>query len=95
MIEIYTDGSCRGNGKEHNEGGFGVVVLIPAEQYASGYYMDYGYQAKHIDTTNNRMEMEALIHAIDLATSKYPMEKCTIYCDSIYCVQMCRDWIWK
>ena len=24
---IYTDGSCLGNGKEHNTGGFGVVVL--------------------------------------------------------------------
>jgi ribonuclease HI len=24
---IYTDGSCLGNGKEQNTGGFGVVVL--------------------------------------------------------------------
>ena len=27
MIEFYTDGSCTGNGKDVNEGGFGIVVV--------------------------------------------------------------------
>ena len=25
MIKIYTDGSCRGNGKENSSGGWGVA----------------------------------------------------------------------
>ena len=27
MIAIYTDGSCRGNGKINNSGGYGFVVV--------------------------------------------------------------------
>jgi ribonuclease HI len=34
---IYTDGSCLGNGKEHNIGGFGVVVLDNNENLVYTY----------------------------------------------------------
>lgn len=94
MIEIYTDGSCKGNGKETNEGGFGVVVLVPDKNRECGYRLNTYRFSKSFDTTNNREEMKALICAIDLATTNFKNEKVDIYCDSAYCVNMCRDWIW-
>lgn len=41
------------------------------------------------------MELIALMEAIDLATTRYKDEKCIIYSDSAYCVNICRDWIWN
>ncbi len=91
MIEIYCDGSYR---KSKECGGFGVCALVPDEDYKSGYRIDFTHSEQEYDTTNNRMEMSALIYAIGLAITKYKNEKCIIYCDSAYCVNMCRDWIW-
>ena len=42
----------------------------------------------YVDTTNNRMEIKALISALELVTTKYKEEQCIIYCDSAYCVNM-------
>lgn len=95
MIEIYTDGSCLGNGKETNIGGFGIAVLIPEQENLDGFRLDYYESVKAYDTTNNRMELEALIKGIKLALSKYKDYKCIIYLDSLYCVNICQDWIWK
>ena len=94
MIEIYVDGSCSGNGKDTNIGGFGITVLVPDKSSLSGYRLDYHKKEKHYDTTNNRMELEALIHGIELALNKYKDNKCIIYSDSSYCVNICKDWIW-
>lgn len=41
MIEIYCDGSAKGNGKYDNCGGAGVCVLIPDDSYPSGFRIDY------------------------------------------------------
>ena len=45
---IYTDGSCLGNGKAVNSGGFGVVVLDNNEN------LIYTYNKVSENTTNNR-----------------------------------------
>lgn len=52
-IEIYTDGSCIGN---PGPGGWGVIILT----------QDREAQIKggELDTTNNRMEMTAIINAL-------------------------------
>lgn len=53
-IQIYTDGSCLGN---PGPGGWGFIIIIgEKETKLSG-------SAK--DTTNNRMEMTAMIKALD------------------------------
>ena len=56
-VNIYTDGACAGNQSETNLGGWGAVL-------------EYGVHTKRIhggerDTTNNRMEMKALVGALD------------------------------
>ena len=49
----------------------------------------------YVDTTNNRMEIKALISALELVTTKYKEEQCIIYCDSAYCVNMFNNWIYN
>ena len=73
-IEIYTDGSSRGN---PGPGGFGALLM-------------WGDKVKEIaeayrKTTNNRMELLAVIKAIAaLKTKELPVH---IYTDSKYVVE--------
>jgi len=83
-ITIYTDGACSGN---PGNGGWGAVLM-------------YGNKMKEIsrgeeNTTNNRMEMTAVIEALKLLK-----EPCTVnlYSDSAYVVNAFNlGWIksWK
>lgn len=74
-VDIYTDGACRGNGKENTIGGYGIVLL----------YNDNKKEIKKAlkDTTNNIMELSAVIEAL-----KFLKEPCnvSIYSDSAYVV---------
>lgn len=82
-IDIYTDGACSGN---PGPGGWGSVLL-------------WGDHRRELsggerDTTNNRMEMLAVIRALEAL--KRP---CTInlYTDSIYVMKGITEWLpnWK
>lgn len=88
MIEIYTDGSCRGNGQENSKGGFGVVVVANEK-------IEYMCSQDSAPTTNNREELKAIIHALELTQTDYKNYNCVIYSDSAYCVNMCKEWIWS
>lgn len=69
-IEIYTDGACSGN---PGPGGYGIVLSY------NGVRKEFsGYNA---NTTNNRMELTAVIEALKLL--KEPCEV-TLYSDSAY-----------
>lgn len=73
QLEIYTDGSSRGN---PGPGGYGVVLLWgdKRKEISAGYRL----------TTNNRMELMAVIVALQNLTKKnIPL---TIYTDSQYVV---------
>lgn len=86
MIKMYCDGSSKDNGKENNMGGYGLVVFRDDT-------LVYHYGEQCMDTTNNREELKALIHALQLTQSKFKDEICVIYSDSAYVVNMCNDWI--
>ena len=79
-VIIYTDGACSGN---PGPGGWGAVLI-------------YGENKKEIsggskDTTNNIMEMTAVIEALKLL--KFPCEV-DLYSDSAYIVNCFhKDWI--
>lgn len=83
IVEIYTDGACRGN---PGPGGWGVWLKIENDEKEL-----FGGEQ---ETTNNRMELMAAIQALE--TLKYP---CTIklYSDSKYVLQGITDWMdnWK
>lgn len=81
---FYTDGACAGN---PGPGGFGVVCI-----YKNA--LKYQYSERDNDTTNNRMELKAVLHTLKLA-KEYPNYDFTIYCDSAYVVQSVNSWIYS
>lgn len=72
-IEIYTDGACSGN---PGRGGYGIVMKIPGKNYARQF--SAGFRL----TTNNRMELLAVITA--LAKLRTTGNEVHIYTDSKY-----------
>lgn len=86
-MEIFTDGACSGN---PGHGGWGLIVLN-GQHWIERVYKRYDDEL----VTNNRMELEALLKAIEIAENQYPEEKITIYCDSAYCVNICNNWIFS
>lgn len=82
-ITIYTDGACSGN---PGVGGWGAVLF-----YKEHYKEICGGQK---DTTNNRMELQAVIEAIKLIKKTQPI---IVYTDSKYVQNGISEWIhsWK
>ncbi len=75
QIFIHTDGSCPGNQFENSCGGYGAIVTDGKMtiELAQGYLM----------TTNNRMELRAVIAALRTVTSQSFI---TIFSDSKYVI---------
>lgn len=83
IVEIYTDGACRGN---PGPGGWGVSLRY------NGHKKDlYGAEAK---TTNNRMELTAVIQGLAALTRPHAVK---IYTDSKYVLEGMTKWMpnWK
>jgi ribonuclease HI len=82
-ITIYTDGSCLGN---PGKGGWGAVMIYNNHQK--------NFSGSQEETTNNRMEIKAVIEA--LKNIKKPKE-IQIYTDSKYVQNGITSWIfnWK
>lgn len=85
MIYIYTDGSSKGN---PGPGGFGVVAL-------KDNTIKYSYHEQNENTTNNREELKAILHAFYLSQTKFKETDCIICTDSFYCYNICNDWIFS
>lgn len=85
MIYIYTDGSSKGN---PGPGGFGVVAL-------KDNTIKYSYREQNENTTNNREELKAILHAFYLSQTKFKETDCIICTDSSYCYNICNDWIFS
>lgn len=83
MINIYCDGSSRGN---PGLGGFGIAVI------ENNTYIDL-YSKQYENVTNNQAELKALLFALGLATTKYNLDRVTIYSDSAYTVNLFNNWI--
>ena len=82
-VEIYTDGACRGN---PGPGGWGVILIAGPHRKEM-----YGREA---ETTNNRMELMAVIEA--LRALKRPCHV-ILHTDSQYVKKGITEWIhdWK
>ena len=89
MMIAYTDGACKGNGKAggDNAGGYGVHIVYP-----NGDVLDIWGGDK--DTTNNRMELQAAIVALERTPADTPLQ---IWTDSNYVKNGITKWIttWK
>ncbi len=81
LVTIYTDGACSGN---PGPGGWGAILEYNGiEKELSG---------GEADTTNNRMELTAVIEA--LKCLKFPCEV-DLYSDSKYVIDaLSKGWVW-
>ncbi|MDG2416880.1 MAG: ribonuclease HI [Pelagibacterales bacterium] len=82
-IRIYTDGACSGN---PGKGGWGVLIQEnDDEKKLSG---------SELNTTNNRMELTAVIKALEHYDEAKEIE---VFTDSKYVMQGITEWIknWK
>ena len=79
-FEIYTDGSLKKMGASTTFGGWAFIVLQDNKKiyYASG---------SEVNTTNQRMELEAVNQALQyITTARRVNEKTIIYSDSAYII---------
>ncbi|MDD2217715.1 MAG: ribonuclease HI [Eubacteriales bacterium] len=81
QINIYTDGACSGNQNRENLGGWGAIL-------------EYGEHKKElfggeINTTNNRMEMKALLSAFEAL--KKDGQIISVFSDSSYLMNCFRE----
>jgi len=82
-VVVYTDGACSGN---PGPGGWGSLLLF------NGHRRELS--GGEADTTNNRMELQAVIEAMDAL--KRPCNV-TIHTDSVYVMKGVTEWMaqWK
>ena len=76
---VFTDGACAGN---PGPGGWGAVSVVDGEVVDEAHGFDP-------DTTNNRMELKALIEGLKLIPEG---TKVTVYSDSNLAVQTINEW---
>jgi ribonuclease HI len=82
MLKIYTDGSCL---KNPNGPGGWALCIIEDDKY------EYFFSGGDPETTNNRMELKAVIEAVSCLK---PFQQCTIFTDSQLTIN-CATGKWK
>lgn len=81
---MFTDGASRGN---PGPGGYGVVMVLLAGKRV----VEFG--DREGKTTNNRMEMSAIVRGLAEAGKVAPGAELTIYTDSTYVIKGATMWI--
>jgi len=74
VLRIYTDGACSGNQSDENFGGWGAILEFGAHQKE--------LHGGEINTTNNRMEMTALLEGFKAITKEKQVIE--VFSDSSY-----------
>lgn len=82
MIKIYTDGSCLSN--PNGPGGWAICIIEDDNK-------EYYFSGAHSSTTNNRMELKAVIEALSCLKD---FQECKIYSDSLLTIN-CATNKWK
>lgn len=80
---FWVDGACSGN---PGPGGYGVVELTEDN------HLTYSHQELLENTTNNRMELFAILHVAGMAVED-PDNEYIIYSDSMYAVKAINEWM--
>ena len=82
IVNLYTDGACKGN---PGPGGWGVVIIKNGEPVDEIY-------GGEINTTNNRMELLAVIHGLNQIEEA---DMVRVNTDSMYVKNGITSWINK
>ena len=84
---IYTDGSCRPN---PGPGGYGFIIL---DRNTNGGPIEWHISGGEDNSTNNRMELTAVIEALKFAYDKKDIK---MYSDSMYVINCAQGkWLRK
>lgn len=86
MITIYTDGACRGNQKAENIGAWAYRLECFEEGRSKE---DCGTE---LNTTNNKMELLAVINALKALKEPAKLHQIEVYSDSQYVVSGITEW---
>jgi ribonuclease HI len=88
QVEAFTDGACKGN---PGPGGWGVLLRC---QTAQGGMAERELYGGEVLTTNNRMELTAVIQGLNALTRPCDV---TVYTDSQYVMHGITQWlaVWK
>ena len=79
-VEVYTDGSLKKVGQKMTFGGWAFIVVVDSKMI---YYAAGG----ETSTTNQRMELQAIIEGLKYAQSiRRDTEKVVIFSDSAYAI---------
>jgi ribonuclease HI len=83
MIKVFTDGSSRGN---PGPGGWGAILVLEDKVVELG--------GREVETTNNRMELTAVIESLKYLNNEHDIE---INTDSAYVLNGSTRWVkgWK
>lgn len=90
-IDVYTDGSTKGNGTSTSVGGWAFCVVSNGEVI----YKSYGSESS---TTNQRMELTAAAEALDWLVSLIkprPEDTITVFSDSAYLINCVNQSWWR
>ncbi|MFP5518515.1 MAG: ribonuclease HI [Bdellovibrionia bacterium] len=80
-VVLFTDGACSGN---PGPGGWGFVFVDSGRVVEGGSFSPV--------TTNNQMELQAVISGLDLVQPNHVLIK--VYTDSVYVIRGITQWIW-
>ncbi len=81
IVDIFTDGACKGNQNENNTGGYGGVLLYKnIKKEISGY---------KVNTTNNEMELTAMIESLSMLKESNLIVN--VYSDSSYIINCFKE----
>ena len=90
MRIFYCDGACSSNGYSNASGGYGVIEIKDDK-------IIYKYQDFKSPTTNNEMELMAILHILQKLNEEKNndfYETPIIYSDSAYCVNIYNTWMY-
>lgn len=87
-MKYYTDGSYRASKKK---GAYGAVAVSPSGE------VNVVVQGVELNTTNNVMEMKAVLHLLEYLQGIHKLTVPEVYCDSEYVVNGLTQWYpnWK
>lgn len=88
FVQVYTDGSCIGNGNQDAKAGIGIW-------FNDNHHLN-AYEPISGKPTNNRAEIQAAIRAIEIA-SQNNVDALTINSDSQFMISAITNWVrdWK
>ncbi|GAB4150678.1 MAG: ribonuclease HI [Planctomycetaceae bacterium] len=85
FVQLFTDGACKGN---PGPGGWACILRHPSTQ------TEKEFSGGHPETTNNQMELQAVISGLQQLKKPSRVEVVT---DSSYVAKGCQEWLpgWK